>query len=276
MPELPDLEIIREVLERKVVGLRIASVEVPRPLVVRVLDVGATEESLAGGRVIRAVSRRGKCLLLELEPTSWIVGNAMLAGRWRLCPRAERLRTRDYFAAHLEDGSDLRFHDVKGMGKVYLAADLSVVPGLEGLGPDALDPALTLEDFITQLHPFRGEIKGVLTRGEAVAGIGNAYADEILYEAGIYPFRKRTSLKPKEQAALYTAMRTVLARAIVVLRERVGEDIENEVRDFLQVHGKKGEPCPRCGQAISEINVAGRGTNFCRRCQPGTLLRGQG
>ncbi|MHB0856966.1 MAG: Fpg/Nei family DNA glycosylase [Anaerolineae bacterium] len=275
MPELPDLEIIREVLDRKVAGRRIEGVEVPRPLVVRVLDVGATAQELVNGRLIRAVSRRGKCLLLELDPEGWIVINAMLAGRLRLCPRDERLRVRDYFVLRLEGGLDLRYHDLKGLGKVYLVSHAGLVPGLNELGPDALDPALGVSEFVARLRPYRGEIKGILTRGEVVAGIGNAYADEILFEAGIYPFRKRTSLTAAEQAALYSAMREVLTRAVGVLRERVGEEIEKEVRDFLQVHGKKGSSCPRCGQMISEINVAGRGTNFCRHCQPGTLFRGQ-
>jgi len=274
MPEIPDLEVIREVLTRRVVGQVIAQVEVVRPLVLRVLALGETPESLLQGQRIETVERRGKFLLVALSGGAWMAINMMLAGALRLCPRQERVRARDYLLFHLADGSDLRYYDPRAMGKVYLTRDLQAVPAYAELGPDALDPDLTEQVFIERLRRFQGEIKGVLTRGALVAGIGNAYADEILFAAGIYPFRKRVSLTREEQAALYRAMRAVLQQATEVLRERMGEVIDVKVRDFLQVHGKAGEPCPRCGHAISEIKVAQRATNFCRNCQPGMLFRG--
>ena len=273
MPELPDLEVIKDVLARRLVGQRIAEVVVLRPLVVRVLDLEATPESFLVGRTVIEVSRRGKFLRLSLDDGGWIAVNAMLAGRLRYTPAAQRTRVPDYVRVRFADGATLSYHDVKGMGKVYLTRNLDAVPGYRDAVPDALDPDLTLEVFLQRLRPLRGEIKGILTRGEAVGGIGNAYADEILFAAGIYPFRKRSSLSPEEQARLYQAMREVLARAIDVLRERVGERIDVEVRDFLAVHNKAGQPCPRCGRPISEVKVANRATDFCRSCQPGTLVR---
>jgi len=273
MPELPDLEIIKDVLARRLVGRRIGEVDVLRPLVVRVLEPGATPESFLVGRTVAEVSRRAKFLRLALDDGGWIAINAMLAGRLRYTPATQRARVRDYVRIRFDDGGTLSYHDLKGMGKVYLTRHLDEIPGYAGMGPDALDPDLTAEGFLQRLRPFRGEIKGVLTRGEAVAGIGNAYADEILFEAGIYPFRKRTSLSKEEQLRLYGAMRDVLTRAIDVLRERVGERIDVEVRDFLAVHNRGGQPCPRCGHPISEVKVANRATSFCRTCQPGTLVR---
>ena len=273
MPELPDLEIIKDVLARRLVGQCIMEVVVLRPLVVRVLDPDATPESFLVGRTVAEVSRRGKFVRFALSDGGWIAINAMLAGRLRYTPAAQRARVRDYVRIRFEDGGTLSYHDLKGMGKVYLTHELDEVPGYTDMGPDALDPGLTADGFLQRLRPFRGEIKGVLTRGEAVAGIGNAYADEILFEAGIYPFRKRSSLFREEQVRLYHAMRDVLVRAIDVLRERVGEQIEVEMRDFLAVHNKAGRPCPRCGHPISEVKVANRATNFCRSCQPGTLIR---
>ena len=139
------------------------------------------------------------------------------------------------------------------------------------MGPEPFE--LTLEAFRDRLRPHRGEIKGVLTRGKAVAGIGNAYADEICFAAGLHPVRKRTSLTDEETARLYEAMQSVLREAIVILRERVGTDIHREVRDFLAVHGKGGTPCPACGDTISEIKAHKRLTNFCRTCQPGGTIR---
>lgn len=275
MPELPDLEIVTEVLQRRVAGRRIEDVEVPRPLVLRAPEDGQTPQTFLRGRVIQDIRRRGKLLLFALDDGGWMVVSPMLAGRLRLCPAQERLLRRDYLRLKLSpDGAEeLRYHDQEGMGKIYLTRDLASVPGYAELGPEALDPDLTLDAFRERLRPYRGEIKGVLTRGQAVAGIGNAYADEILFRAGLFPFRKRSSLSADEVAALYAAMRAVLSEAILVLRERVGEQIEVEVRDFLQVHNRKGQPCPRCGRPISEIKVAQRATNFCRHCQPGSLVR---
>ncbi len=158
------------------------------------------------------------------------------------------------------------------MGKVYLTDSLAQVPTFGELGPEATDPALTLDGFRERLRPRRGEIKGVLVDQTFVAGIGNAYADEILWRAQIYPFRRRTSLSDEEVAALYEAMRTVLAEAIEILSMRVGEEIDKEVRDFLAVHGKPGQPCPRCGGSISEVKQAGSATHFCRTCQPGLMV----
>jgi len=160
------------------------------------------------------------------------------------------------------------------MGKVYLTPDENLVPRFAGQGPEALDPEFTMEVFRERLRTRRGEIKGLLTNQAVLAGIGNAYADEILFEARLYPFRKRPSLSPEEVESLYQAMRKVLSEATVVLRERIGDDIDIKIRDFLSVHGKGGSPCPRCGTPISEIKARNRLTNFCRNCQPGRMIKG--
>ena len=100
----------------------------------------------------------------------------------------------------------------------------------------------------------------------------NAYADEILWSARLYPFRRRTDLSDVEIAQLYAAMRSVLSEAIATLRERMGENIDVEVRDFLSVHGKAGQPCPRCGSPISQVKRQRMATHFCRTCQPGLMV----
>jgi formamidopyrimidine-DNA glycosylase len=169
----------------------------------------------------------------------------------------------------------LRYHDAKDMGKVYLTRDLQQLPGFASLGPEATDPALTPEVWRQRLRGQRAEIKRVLTKQSFVAGIGNAYADEICWRAGIYPFRRRASLSDEEAMRVYEAMRSVLVEAIENLQERVGESLDVEVRDFLAVHGKAGETCPRCGGTISEVKRERRATHFCRTCQPGLLVGGR-
>jgi len=272
MPELPDLEIIREVLARRIIGRRIAGVQVLRPLVLRSLEPEVASEGLLAGCTIVDVLRRGKILLLQLDNGAWVAVNSMLAGRLHLNSSRARRRSRDYLVLEFDDGVELCYHDRKGMGKIYIVRDLSLIPGYARLGPEPLDPELTLAEFTERLKGYRGEVKGVLTRGALVAGIGNAYADEILFQAGVYPFRRVTSLSHDERINLYVAMRRTLSQATDALRERVGEDIHIEIREALQVHNRKGQPCPRCGTRISEIKVGGRATSFCRHCQPGSLL----
>jgi formamidopyrimidine-DNA glycosylase len=271
MPELPDLEVIREFLAPRVVGVTVAAVEVRRPLIVRNLLGGELAAHLPGRR-FAAVSRRGKFLLLGLERDMTLVINPMLAGRLRYGEPLERPRVRDALVLGLADGRELRYHDAADMGKVYLARDLAQIPAFAGQGPEATDPALTLAVFHERLRRHRGELKGILTNQSFVAGLGNAYADEILWAARLYPFRRRTDLNDDDIARLYAAVRSVLSEAIETLRVRVGEAIDVEVRDFLAVHGQPGQPCPRCGSSISEVKRQRIATHFCRTCQPGLMV----
>ena len=273
MPEIPDLEVIREYLEAVLPGQRIESAEVLRPLVVRNL-LADDFVSVLNGNGISGVRRRGKFLLFDLESGQTVVINPMLVGRLLYCQPDKRRAAKTVLILHLSGGMELRYVDSKSMGKVYLTPDENLVPRFAGQGPEALDPEFTMEVFRERLRTRRGEIKGLLTNQAVLAGIGNAYADEILFEARLYPFRKRPSLSPEEVESLYQAMRKVLSEATVVLRERIGDDIDIKIRDFLSVHGKGGSPCPRCGTPISEIKARNRLTNFCRNCQPGRMIKG--
>lgn len=272
MPELPDLEIIREVLVDKITGLTVQSAQTGRPTVLRNLLGGALGDHLDGRR-ITGVSRRGKFLLIALDGGLYLVINPMLAGRIRYGPPLVRDRKRDALVLDLSNGAELRYNDAKDMGKVYLTTDLDQIPDFPTLGPEATDPDLTLDLFRQRLKKHHGEIKWILTNQTFVAGIGNAYADEILWRASIYPFRKRPQLSQDEVALLYESMRSVLLEAIDVLRGRVGDQIDVEIRDFMSVHGKPGQVCPRCGATISEVKRERRATHFCRTCQPGLLIR---
>lgn len=270
MPELPDLEVIREYLAPRLPGATIASAESPRPLIVRNLLGSDLAAALVGWRFVD-VTRRGKFLLLALDGAT-IVINAMLAGRIRYGAPLGKKRVRDGLVLTLDNGMELRYHDPKDMGKVYITSDLGQVPGMAATGPEADDPELTLGAFRERIRKFQGEIKGVLTNQGFVAGIGNAYADEILWCAAIYPMRRRATLSPQEVERLHGCMKTALQRAIETLRSRVGDNIDVEIRDFLAVHGKEDEACPRCGGRISTITYERSTTYFCRNCQPGLMV----
>jgi len=271
MPELPDLEVIRAYLDPRIAGVAITASEVRRPIVVRNLLGGEAAERLAG-RSFGGAARRGKFLLLPLDDGTTLVVNPMLNGRLRYGEPLRRDRVRDSLVITLANGHEIRYHDASDMGKVYLTDDLGRVPAFDGQGPDADDPGLTLDFFRERLRRHTGEIKGILTNQAFVAGIGNAYSDEICWCALIYPFRRRTTLSAAEVERLYSCMRAVLQKAIETLRERVGDAIDVEVRDFLAVHGRAGQPCPRCSGPISEVKRQRRATQFCRACQPGLMV----
>ena len=121
--------------------------------------------------------------------------------------------------------------------------------------------------FRGRIKRFNAVIKHVLVNQRFIAGLGNAYADEILFVAHVMPFRKRSTLTDAEIAALYNATKSVLQNAITTITTRIGDTLQFEVRDFLQVHGKGGEPCPNCGSPISSVKSGLRVANFCRKCQ---------
>ena len=272
MPEAPDLEVVREFLNREARGRNVESLQVLKPTVVRSLTGSFPDD--VKGRALLEVRRQGKVLLLELSGDRWLAVNPMLTGALQFCEPGQRVLKTTCLAITLSGDRELRYLDDRQMGKVYYS-DWQQLPdalGLSRQGPDVLDE-ISFEDFQSRLRPFRGEIKGVLTRGAFVSGIGNAYADEILFAAGISPFRKTRSLNEEELHRLHECCRSAVEEAIAVLRERMGDDIHLKVRDFLKVHRKGGQPCPHCGGNISEITANQRITSYCRRCQPGMLIR---
>ena len=270
MPELPDLTVVAEELHRRVTGRTILEASAPTPILVR-----ATPDELAAlaGLSIGTPSRRGKFLLLPFlgdgAPARILAANPMLAGRFWLVPPTTPVRARTGLRLRLDGAEDLRYVDREMLGKLYLVApaELDAIPGWSEMGPDADDPALTVEEFRKRIRRHPGELKPLLRNSRFVAGIGNAYSDEILWAAGLAPFRKRSSLSDAQVDALYHAMRTVLSDATERVRESVPPAIETQDRSFLKVHLRGGEPCPRCGRELRQIG--GReATTFCRTCQP--------
>ncbi len=274
MPEAPDLEVIKEILTRRIVGRRVDTARVLRPTVLRSLAVEDFACDIAG-RTLDGMTRRGKFLLLDFSGERKLLINPMLTGALQVCTPKERIAKKTFFVMSLEGGLELRYLDDTQMGRVYYITpeQMPDVPTFAEQGPDALSEPMTLQEFKARLSRHHGEIKGILTGGQVVSGIGNAYADEVLFAAGLSPFRRRKSLTEQELARLHESISTVLLAAITVLRERMGEETHHKVRDFLQVHNKGGLPCPRCGSTISQLNANQRITSYCRHCQPGMLLK---
>ena len=278
MPEAPDLEVIKDYLNANLKDVTVASCKVLRPTVVRSLATEITRD--LPGRTFLDAQRRGKFLTLRFSGGRSLVINPMLTGALQHCQESVQVQKKTCVSLSLGGGMDLRYLDDRQMGKVYYIdngetgndAQDDLVPQYTGLGPDVLS-GIDFEEFQARLKKFNGEIKGVLTRGAFISGIGNAYSDEILFAAGISPFKKCRALKPGELQTLHTQCRQVLEEATEVLRERMGGDIHKKVRDFLKVHNKGGQPCPKCGGNITQLNANQRITSYCRHCQPGLLIR---
>ena len=273
MPEIPDLEVIREFLNERIAGCEIVRADAPKPWIVR---SAAADDFLSDvtGRTFGRILRKGKDLLFPLSGDRVLVANLMLTGRFQYTQPEAKWSKRLFFLLGTQE-MDLRYLDDKSMGRInyVTTAQLEDIRRLQEQGPDALDADSTFEDFAERIRPYSGEIKGVIARGKVVAGIGNAYVDEVLWEAGISPFRKRRSLSDDELQRLFNAIPKVLNEATGVVRERMPPNIHVKVRDFLKVHRKGGEPCPRCDAPISEIGPNQKITSWCRTCQPGGLVR---
>jgi formamidopyrimidine-DNA glycosylase len=249
-------------------------------------------EALVGQRVTD-IRRRGKFLIVDLDGDRVVV-NPMLTGRFQLARPEEKEPTKTAVVLSFgprqtspkrpaawtkratwmpadDETVEVRYRDPTQMGKVYLlpAGLERTVPGLSEaeLGPDADDPALTLELWRQRIRRHPGELKNLMKNQAFIAGVGNAYSDEILHAARLLPFRKRSDLAPEEVDALHAATQSTLTAAVEVLRRRVPPTFEKQVRDFLAVHDKGGTACPRCGAKISEVKPGGFVTSFCRGCQ---------
>jgi len=282
MPELPELEVVQQVLQRRIAGATVERVQVLPPggaIIVRDLTQSGFSQTLTGA-TISAIARRGKFLIFSMTSAEsaaadlplYLILNPKLTGRLQLAAPNEKRLAKTHVVFSLSSGDELRYVDQKRMGQLYLTREKVQVPGFAGMGPEPLD--ISAAEFRDCLRPLRGEIKGILTRGEFVAGIGNAYADEILWAARLHPYRKRTQLTAEEIERLYAAMQSTLRDATEQVRAEMGESIHLKPRDFLAVHMKAGEPCPRCGTPISLVGANQRITNFCRTCQPGGLIKG--
>jgi formamidopyrimidine-DNA glycosylase len=271
VPELPDLTIVAEELQARATGRSVRDASAPTPILVRATPA---ELGQLAGTIITSATRRGKFLLLSFARKGVIervlAANPMLAGRfWLLDDGASKVRARTGLRLRFTDGGELRYVDREMLGKLYLVPPdgLDAIPGWTEMGPDADDPELTLERFRERIRRHPGELKSLLRNSRFVAGIGNAYSDEILWEAQLAPLRKRSTLRPDEIDRLYVAMRSVLADATTRLRTLVPPDIHLQHREFLKVHLRGGEPCPRCGRELRQIG-GDEATTFCRACQP--------
>jgi formamidopyrimidine-DNA glycosylase len=274
VPELPEVEALAQDLRGRLAGRAVARVDIAAISALKTFDPPVTSLS---GLFVDDVARRGKFLDISLSGTHLVLHLARAGWvRWRdevpaLPPRPS---TKSTLAARvvLDNGSGLDLTEAgtrKGLA-VYVVRDPAEVPGVARLGPDPLSADFTVEVFAEILQSAgRGQLKGVLRHQGTIAGIGNAYSDELLHAARMSPFKPASSLDADEVAQLYGAVRTVLGEAVERSRGLAASELKGEKKSSLSVHGRTGQPCPVCGDTVREVSFADSSLQYCPTCQTG-------
>ncbi|HLZ71235.1 MAG TPA: bifunctional DNA-formamidopyrimidine glycosylase/DNA-(apurinic or apyrimidinic site) lyase [Dehalococcoidia bacterium] len=272
MPELPEVEIVRRGLEPAVAGRTIRDVRFT-PEGHRLLSgapPAAFRDALVGRRIL-AAHRRGKYLILPLDDGRSLIAHLRMTGRIVVEPKDAPEGSFFRAAIVLDDGNELRWRDVRRFGTWQLLEDLSALE--VKLGPEPLADGFTPAALAAALAGRAAPVKAVLLDQRRLAGLGNIYADEALFMAGIHPARPAASLTAHEIERLHRAVRGVLEKGLsnfgTTLRDFVnayGQEGRN--REHLLVYQRTGEPCGRCGTPVERTVIGGRGSHFCPVCQP--------
>lgn len=277
VPELPEVQSIINRLSRVegefpfLFGQTISGFTLFWPKTLAIPTVEELEAALPG-RTIRDLTRRGKFLILVLDQGN-LVFHLRMSGDLYLQPGLAASRTsdpiqpHDRFYLHLRSGYTLVFNDARKFGRVWYTGDLSLL--FDKLGPEPLGTELNAEKFYAMLHQRNRQLKPLLMDQSFLAGLGNIYTDEALFEAGLNPRRRSGSLTHQQAGLLLDSIRKVLRRGI----EHNGASIDwvyrgGKFQNFFNVYQQTGNPCPRCGTPIIRTTVGQRGTHYCPSCQP--------
>ena len=272
MPELPEVQALVDFLAQRTVGLAVVGVELGSISVLKTYD--PPPSALAGGPV-DGVHRHGKFLDVDVDGIH-LVFHLARAGwlRWSEAIPATVIRPGKSPIAlrvRLSDGSgfDLTEAGTKKSLAAYLVRDVSEVPGIARLGPDPLGADLTEAAFAAMLTGRRTQIKGLLRDQEFLAGVGNAYSDEILHVAKLSPFAIAGTLAPEAVSRLYAALRDTLVGAVRAASGKPAAELKDAKRAGMRVHGRTGMPCPECGDVVREVSFADTSLQYCATCQTG-------
>ncbi|MDX3076208.1 Fpg/Nei family DNA glycosylase [Streptomyces sp. MI02-7b] len=277
MPELPEVEALAGFLTGRMTGHTVGRV---MPVAVSVLKTYDPPLDALVGRTVTAVGRRGKFLVFTTDDGDGPHLAVHLARggwlRWKddlptLPPRPGKgpLALRLLLAEPEGAGFDLTEAGTQKRLAVYCVRDPQDVPGIARLGPDPLDPAFTREAFAALLTGERRRIKGVLRDQGVIAGVGNAYSDEVLHAAKMSPYALAANLSDEDVSRLYQALRTTLEDAVERSRGLAAGELKGEKKTGLRVHGRAGEPCPVCGDTIREVSFSDSSLQYCPTCQTG-------
>lgn len=268
MPELPEVETIRRTLLPHLKGKEIVGVEVYLTKAVR--PDPDTFKKMLIGRKITTLTRRGKFLIFSLDSGEKMAFHLRMTGRLLYFPSPSPMPRHTTLVLKLKDGGELQMEDYRKFGTVHLFAH-EPPPGLARLGPEPWD-GQALERLQTVGKRRKGPVKALLLDQTVLAGLGNIYTDEALFAAGIDPARPANTLSPEDWEKLHTAVCHVLEEGLAHQGTSRRDYVDGQGRpgthqDYLQVYGRKAQPCFRCGGPLNYCRVAGRGTHYCPNCQ---------
>lgn len=272
MPELPEVQALVDFLAHRAVGQVVTDVELGSIAVLKTFD--PPPDALVG-RPVDAAGRAGKFVDLDVDGTH-LVFHLARAGwlRWSESMPATRVRPGKSPIAlrvRLSDGSGFDLTEAgtrKGLA-AYLVADPALVPGIASLGPDPLADDFTREVLGEIVSGRRTQIKGLLRDQRVIAGVGNAYSDEILHAAGLSPYALAATLSPEQVDTLYAALRRVLLGAVGVASGKPAAELKDAKRAGMAVHGRAGQDCPVCDDTVREVRFADSALQYCATCQTG-------
>jgi formamidopyrimidine-DNA glycosylase len=272
MPELPDISAYLAALEVRIVGQTLERVRLGSPFVLRTAEPPITE---AQGRVVRELRRIGKRVAIGLDNDVWLVIHLMIAGRLHWRPAGVKLSGRNTLAAFDFSRGSLVLTEAGTKRRASLHL-VSGEPALAALDPGGIEVlSATFEEFQTALTAENRTLKRALTDPRLLSGVGNAYSDEILHAALLSPIALTSKLTSADWHRLYTATQATLKVWIARLGSEAARGFPEKVTAFrpdMAVHGRFGQPCPRCGDPVQRIRYADKETNYCARCQTGGKL----
>jgi formamidopyrimidine-DNA glycosylase len=272
MPELPEVQALVDFLGGRLAGLAVTGVELGSFSVLKTFN--PPPQALVGAPV-DGVSRHGKFVDIDCDGTHLIFHLARAGWlRWSeslsrnvLRPGKSPIALRARFSD--ESGFDLTEAGTRKRLAAYVVSSPSEVPGIASLGPEPLSDAFTLQAFAELLAGKRMQVKGLLRDQGTIAGIGNAYSDEILNVAKMSPFAVASSLKPEEVERLYAAMQSTLTGATAAASGKPAAELKDAKRAGMRVHGRTGQTCPACGDIVREVSFADSSLQYCATCQTG-------
>ncbi len=273
MPEMPEVETIKRIVEPQIVGLSIDSVITNHSQVIAYPDMYRFEQKMSGQTVNR-MSRRGKYLTIHFNSGDSLVLHLRMTGQLLVTPSDYPMENHTHLIFNLSNGSQIRYIDVRRLGRFWLfdKNEIDDKSGQEKLGIEPLDDKLTASYLVVRLGERKRPIKEILNEQSVIAGIGNIYSDEILYAAGIYPGKKCSDLSDKEWERLVLKIKEILNNSIETNRMSPQEYLEGKGKEYrnmsdLRVYGQKGERCKNCGSIIEKIVIGSRSSCYCPHCQ---------
>jgi len=279
MPELPEVETIRRGLQRKIKNKQIKDIVVNIDKIVKKPSLGEFITKIKGKK-IKEVDRRGKYIIIYLDSKDKLIVHLGMTGLL-IYPYDNKITEKEINPKHnhliftFTDDTQLVFNDVRRFGKIFLVSNIEEVESITKLGVEPLEDYFTEEVFIQVLNKKKkGKIKPFLMNQKFITGLGNIYANEVLYRSNIHPLRLISSLNKKEVRNLYQQIKLVLSEAVELQGSTVADeayrDTDGDKGKFakkLQVYARKGEPCIKCGHSIEVVRIEGRSSFICPQCQ---------